>query len=111
MQTGELLYLANEFQNPYDPHALLLCTQDHHIVGYCPCYIIADVFKLKNENPELVQVHVERVNPVPAPLQLRLLCNMTAQWHEEFRPFSSQEYQPIVETKAREENLPASLPY
>jgi len=110
LQTCELLYLANEFQNPYDPHALLLCTQDHHIVGYCPRYIIADVFKLKNENPE-VQVHVERVNPVPAPLQLRLLCNMTAQWHEEFRPFSSREYQPIVEAKGREDFLPASLPY
>ncbi|MEH2146883.1 hypothetical protein [Nostoc sp.] len=39
---------------------------------------------------------VERVNPVPTTLQLRLLCNMTAEWHEDFRPFSSQEYQPLV---------------
>ncbi|MEH2043530.1 hypothetical protein [Nostoc sp.] len=54
-----------------------------------------DVFKLKNKNSELLKVHVERVNPVPTPLQLRLLCNMTAEWHEGFRPFSSQEYQPI----------------
>ncbi|MEH2319266.1 hypothetical protein [Nostoc sp.] len=28
--------------------------------------------------------------------QLRLLCNMTAEWHEDFRPFSSREYQPLV---------------
>ncbi|MEH1947323.1 MAG: hypothetical protein V7K77_10250 [Nostoc sp.] len=55
-----------------------------------------DVFKLKNKNPELVKVDVERVNPVPTPLQLRLLCNMTAEWYEDFRPFSSQEYQPVV---------------
>ncbi|MBG1244169.1 HIRAN domain-containing protein [Nostoc sp. NZL] len=96
LQTGELLYLANEFQNPYDPRALLLCTEDHYIVGYCPRYIVDDVFKLKNKNPALVKVHVERVNPVPTPLQLRLLCNMTAEWHEDFLPFSSQEYQPLV---------------
>ncbi|WP_066384762.1 HIRAN domain-containing protein, partial [Anabaena sp. CA = ATCC 33047] len=96
LEPSELLYLANEFQNPYDSRALLLCTKDHHIVGYCPRYIVDDVFKLKNQNPELVKVHVERVNPAPTPLQLRLLCNLTAEWHEEFQPFSSREYQPIV---------------
>ncbi|AFZ23918.1 hypothetical protein Cylst_1641 [Cylindrospermum stagnale PCC 7417] len=96
LQTSELLYLANEFQNPYDTRALLLCTKDHHIVGYCPRYIVDDIFKLKNKNPELVKVQVERINPVPAPLQLRLLCNMTAKWDEEFQPFSSWEYQPIL---------------
>ncbi|QSJ20720.1 DNA-binding protein [Nostoc sp. UHCC 0702] len=96
LQTGELLYLANEFQNPYDSRALLLCTKDHYIVGYCPRYIVDDVFKLNNKNPELVKVEVERVNPVPTPLQLRLLCNMSAQWHEDFQPFSSWEYQPLV---------------
>lgn len=96
LQTGEVLYLAHEFQNPHDPRALLLSTQDHYIVGYCPRYIVDDVFKLKDKNPELVKVEVERVNPAPTPLQLRLLCNMTAQWHEDFQPFSSREYQPLV---------------
>ena len=75
---------------------MLLCTEDHHIVGYCPRYIVDDVFKLKNKKSELLKVKVERVNPVPATLQLRLLCNMTAEWHEDFRPFSSREYQPLV---------------
>ncbi|WP_414528095.1 hypothetical protein [Nodularia chucula] len=42
------------------------------------------------------KVHVERVNPAPTPLQLRLLCNVTAKWPEDFHPFSSQEYQPII---------------
>jgi len=57
---------------------------------------VDDVFKLKNKNLEPVKVEVERINPVPTSLQLRLLCNMTATWHEEFRPFSSREYQPLV---------------
>ncbi|MDZ8054134.1 MAG: HIRAN domain-containing protein [Aulosira sp. ZfuVER01] len=96
LQPGEILYLAHEFQNPYDSHALLLCTEDHHIVGYCPRYIVDDISQLKNKNSQLVKVHVERINPVPTPLQLRLLCNLTGEWHEDFRPFSGREYQAIA---------------
>jgi hypothetical protein len=96
LQPQEVLYLAHEFQNPYHSRALLLCTSDHYIVGYCPRYIVDDVFKLNENNLELFKVQVERINPVPAPLQLRLLCSMTAKWQDDFRPFSSQEYQPIV---------------
>ncbi|MCC5639137.1 hypothetical protein LC593_25575 [Nostoc sp. CHAB 5844] len=47
-----------------------------------------DVFQLKNKNPELVKVQVERVNPAPTPLQLRLLCNMTTEWPPDFEPYS-----------------------
>ncbi|NJM66473.1 MAG: DNA-binding protein [Acaryochloris sp. RU_4_1] len=93
---NERLYLANEFQNPYDPRALLLCTEDHHIVGYCPRYLVADALEILQKQPGLVHVHIERVNLAPTPLQFRLLCNMTAKWPQEFRPFSGQEYQPIV---------------
>ena len=55
-----------------------------------------DALEVVRRNPKLVHVYVERINPAPTPLQLRLLCNMTAEWHEDFMPFSSQEYQPIV---------------
>ena len=96
LQPNELLYLANEFQNPYDSRALLLCTRDHHIVGYCPRYLVADALELVREKPNLVNVQVERVNPAPTPLHFRLLCNMTAEWPEKFIPFSGKEYQPIL---------------
>lgn len=90
----EKLWLAHEFQNPYDSQALILNTDDHHIVGYCPRYLNKEVFELLVQNPNSVEVRVERVNESPAPLQYRLLCNLTAQCDKEFRPFSSQEYQP-----------------
>ncbi len=96
LEPNERLYLANQFQNPYDSRALLLCTNDHHIVGYCPRYLVADALELVRDKPNLVKVQVERINPAPTPRQLRLLCNMTAQWPQEFIPFSGQEYQPIV---------------
>jgi hypothetical protein len=44
LQVGELLYLAHEFQNPHDSSALLLCTEDHWIVGYCPRYLCGGYF-------------------------------------------------------------------
>ncbi|WP_009630338.1 HIRAN domain-containing protein [Synechocystis sp. PCC 7509] len=90
----EKLWLAHEFQNPYDSQALVLNTDDHYIVGYCPRFLNCEVFELLHQNPNAVEVRVERVNQSPAPLQFRLLCNLTAQWDKKFRPFSSLEYQP-----------------
>lgn len=95
-QEGEKLWLAHEFQNLYDSQALTLNTEDHYIVGYCPRYLLNEVFAFLRRNPSLVDVRVERVNQPPTPLQFRLLCNMTAQWSDDFRPFSSSEYQPIT---------------
>lgn len=96
-ESGERLWLAHEFQNPFDPQALTLHTENHYIVGYCPRYLNSEVFKLLRQNPRFVDVRVERVNQSPTPLQFRLLCNMTAQCSEDFRPFSSQEYQPLTD--------------
>lgn len=95
-ELGEKLWLANEFQNPHDSQALTLNTEDHYIVGYCPRYLSSEIIALLQHNPSFVDVRVERVNQPPTPLQFRLLCNMTAQIHDDFRPFSSQEYQPLT---------------
>jgi HIRAN domain len=96
LNSHELLYLMHDFQNPHDPQALALRTEDSHMIGYCPRYLALDIHELLKQDPKLVNVHVERVNPTPAPIQLRLLCNMTAEWPTNFRPFSSDEYQPLV---------------
>lgn len=95
-EPGEKLWLAHEFQNPYDSQALTLNTEDHYIVGYCPRYLRSCAFGLLRWNSGFVDVRVERVNQPPTPLQFRLLCNMTAQWSNDFRPFSSLEYQPLT---------------
>ncbi len=94
LQVGELLSLAHEFQNRHDPSALLLCTEDRWIVGYCPRYVCGDIFQIISQHPELVRVEVDRLNQPPTPLQFRLLCKMTADGRD-FRPFSSPMYQPV----------------
>jgi HIRAN domain len=105
LQPGERLYLTQDFQNTYDSKALLLRTEQRHNLGYCPRYLAADICEVLKQNPESVCVRVERVNPAPTPIQFRLLCNMTAQWHEDFSPFASQDYQPIVDSSLLLENV------
>lgn len=99
-KSEDKLWLAHEFQNPYDSQALVLNTDDHFIVGYCPRYLNNEVFELLSINPNSVDVRVERINQSPAPLQFRLLCNLTAQWSDKLRPFSKKEYQPLVDEAA-----------
>lgn len=96
----EQIYLVHDVQNTHDPLALALRTDDEHLIGYCPRYLALDIHELLKQDPKLVNVHVERVNPVPTPIQLRLLCNMTAQWPINFHPFSSNEYQPLMDVSS-----------
>ena len=103
LRPGERLLLVHDFQNPYDPNALALrtnntCEQDRYFVGFCPRYLLDDAFRLVQAcfDSRSPVVSVERVNPPPAPSQLRLLCNLTACWPDNIRPFSSEPYQPIA---------------
>lgn len=101
LEVDERLLLMWDLQNEYDPGALMLRTNDQsagdrYPVGYCPRYLVEDFFEVLKRDPDHLYVAVERVNRPPAPLQLRLLCGMTARWPADAsRPFSSQQYQPI----------------
>jgi hypothetical protein len=98
LKPGEHLLLLHDYQNPRDRLALALRTgdPDPFLVGYCPRYVLGDALELLQEDPGRVQIAVERVNLPPAPLQLRLLCNMTARWPVGFIPYSGNDYRPIA---------------
>jgi hypothetical protein len=95
LKACEQLYIMHDVQNSYDSLALALRTDDEYLIGYCPRYLAMDIHELLKRDSRLVNVHVERVNSVPAPIQLRLLCSITAEWPSDFHPFSSDEYQPL----------------
>jgi len=95
----------HDFQNRYDPNAMALRTDDgpgddRFLVGWCPRYLLDDTFELLRKNPAYAQARVERINRPPAPLQVRLLCSLTARWPDSFRPFSGKAYRPIPEAVA-----------
>lgn len=95
LEVREKLWLSHEFQNPYDPQALTLTTEDHHILGYCPRYLGSFMFDLLRTNLTEVKVRVERVNVSPTPLQFRLLCRLSYKNNGEIKPFSQAQYQPL----------------
>ena len=106
LQPGERLLLMHDFQNAHDPRALMLRTDeqkpgDVHNVGFCPRYLVEDIFQLLTQRnlplTNAVTVAVERVNPTPAPTQFRLLCSMTMRWPDGFTPFSTDLYLPIAQ--------------
>ncbi len=90
----ERLFVLLDFQNTVDPRALALRTDDQFLVGYIPRYLVPDTWQLL-EQCDLVEVFVDRVNPPPAPVQQRLLCEMVACCPDGFVPFSEQTYKPI----------------
>jgi hypothetical protein len=95
LEAGETLEIDREVQNSYDDRALISNTGDRCIVGYFPRYLLAEIFELLRHNVNL-EVRVERVNKPSTPFQFRLLCKMSVGASDNFRPFSSCQYQPLI---------------
>jgi hypothetical protein len=96
LRPDERLFLMFDLQNPYDPSAVAIRTdEDRMMLGYVPRYLAAELGELFHKcDTSLIQLFVEQVNP-DAPLQQRLLCRMRACWPEGFAPCSRKEFQPI----------------
>jgi len=88
------LFLMPDPQNEHDRLAIALRTgEPKSLVGYCPRYLTGDLhFLLKALNADEITIVAERVNQ-DAPIQLRLLCAVTAMWPEGFQPCSAEDYQ------------------
>ena len=108
LKAKERLYLANEFQNPFDSKAMLLCTEDHFAVGYCPKYLLHDAENLWDE-PDRVIIEVEQDVSPKTPLQFRLLCGMTASWKKSESPFNKERYRAITDATSTPYDTNADL--
>lgn len=89
------LFCMLDFQNPHNPRAVALRTEELRILGYMPDYAVADVDALRQAGAAL-EVFVERVNPSPAPRHHRLLCRLQARWPADRMPFSDERFQPLA---------------
>jgi hypothetical protein len=90
------LFLMPDPQNAFDRYALALrTTTPVMLVGYCPRYFNRDFLTLLDADPVGTQVIVERVSR-DAPIQLRLLCSITAPWPTHFQPCSAEDYEVLA---------------
>lgn len=101
---GESLLLMHDFQNAYDRQAFVLRTaekvrNDFWALGFLPRYLVMTVHDLlralDDARLELPRIVVERVNPSPAPVWFRVLCRLTSNWPNGYRPFSDAAHQPL----------------
>ena len=79
LASGDTLRFMADLQNPEDPLALALRTEDRHVVGYLPRYHCADLHALFGER-ESVNVEVLQVNLPPTAPRHRILCRVDAAW-------------------------------
>ncbi len=101
LHTGDQLLLMPDPQNPHDRYAIALRNNETTIVGYCPRYLTEDFhYLLKECAPKDINIQVERVNS-DAPIQLRLLCQITAPWQKKFKPCSGKNYQRVIKVNSK----------
>jgi hypothetical protein len=95
----EKLFLMRDCQNPFDPLALAIRSGNPPVfVGFCPKYYAKDLGELISKSGKEMEIRVKCVN-VDAPLNMRLLCSVSAAAPVGFSPLDeSIDFQPIAGT-------------
>ncbi len=91
---AEPLYVTLELTNPVTGLAVQIQTEDYHMIGWAPRYLVGDLAAAMAESAEY-KAHVVRVNPQPAPSKQRVLIEMGGRWVSH-QPMSHEDFIPIV---------------
>lgn len=89
------LHVALELTNDAAPLAVQIQTQDYHMIGWAPRYLVKDLMMAIAEGPGNCFAQVIRLNPLEAPSRQRLLIELKGNWgsHE---PMTDEDFQPLV---------------
>ena len=96
LEAGEQLYVTLELTNPETGFAVQIQTEDYHMIGWAPRYLVDDLVKAMAESPGNYNAKVVRVNPLPPPSKQRVLIEMSGCW-DEHEPMTSEDFDPLVE--------------
>jgi HIRAN domain len=95
LRPNEQLFMMPDPQNPVDPSAIAVRTDDNVMIGYLPAYLTSDTRVLQDQCLKL-DIFVARVNPPPAEVHHRLLCRIVSCWPQGFQPFATPPFQPYL---------------
>lgn len=104
MRPDDRLEIEVEDDNRFDPRAVAVLTdgQERLKLGYVPRYLARAVRGLiAAQGMGAIDVRVVRVN-IGAPLQMRLLCNLTTPWPANFEPCAGEEFAPLADERVLE---------
>jgi len=93
---GEKLYIALELNNPATKMAVQVQTEDYHMIGWAPRYLIRDLAQAIQDYPGDFSAKVIRLNPLPVPSKQRLLVEFMGHWPEGHEPMATDEFSPLV---------------
>ncbi len=96
LEAGDQLYVTLELTNPKTGLAVQIQTEDYHMIGWAPRYLVEDLVKAMAESPGDYRAEVVRVNPLPAPSKQRVLIEMKALW-KKHKPMSGDDFHPLAE--------------
>lgn len=96
LRADEPLRVSIELNNPVTDQAIQLMTDDYFLAGWAPRYLIHDLLRAMADHPRLT-ARVVRTNPAPAPLNQRLLIELSGVLPQGYQPMSGEEFQPLVQ--------------
>ena len=94
-QIRERLFLLDDFQNVADPCALMLRTEDNHLLGWVPRVYCADIHDLRRRG-QSIEATVEHVNAPSTPSWLGVMCRIEAHWPTGFQALAGREYEVLA---------------
>lgn len=96
LRVDEKLHVSLELTNPVTRLAVQIQTEDYHMIGWSPRYLVADLTRAIARSPDEYQARVVRLNPAPAPSKQRLLIELVGRWPD-YQPMSDGDFQPLGE--------------
>ena len=94
--SGENLYVTLELTNPATGLAFQIQTEDYHMIGWTPRYLVHDLAMTMEETRANYEARVVRINPQSAPINHRVLIEMSGRW-DKHEPMSSDDFKPLVD--------------
>ena len=96
LKDGEMLRVMVEMDNPATRLALALHTDDYQMVGWALRYLVRDLMQSVSQSPMLA-AHVVKVNEGPAPLNRRVLVELSGHASAGFDPMTSPDFRSLIQ--------------
>ena len=94
LKENETLYVTLELTNPVTKLAVQIQTEDYHMIGWAPRYLMEDLAAAMSEPPRYA-ARVARLNPQPAPSRQRVLIEMQGAW-DAHEPMTGADFEPLI---------------
>ena len=96
LTAGKSLLVTLELNNPATGAAVQIQTEDYHMIGWAPRYLLTELVAAIAKAPSDYSAFVVRVNPVPAPSKQRVLIELRGRWPDH-DPMTTEEFRPLVD--------------